>query len=175
MYQISIYFNKIANSMITYYINHVAVVSGNSFMIDNQVPPHITLSSFNTKDEAAVISALEEASKNWQQGKIKYVTTGTFFPFVLYIAPVLNEYLHGLSVDIYNALEPIEGIEIYKYYKPFQWIPHTTIGKTLSQEEMQKAFRLMQTDFNVFDAKVVKIGLAKTNPYRDIWEYELNL
>ena len=51
MYLISIYFDKKTEIRIQSYINDVANVSGNSFMIDNHVPPHITVSAFETLNE----------------------------------------------------------------------------------------------------------------------------
>jgi hypothetical protein len=37
---------------------------------------------------------------------------------------------------------------------------------------MREAFEVLQKSFGVFESKVVKIGLAKPNPHRDIkiWE-----
>ena len=173
MYLISIYFDEKANAAISRYIHHVAKESGNLFMEENQVPPHITISAFEAQDEGAVIKELEQLVSNWQQGKIQYVSVGAFFPYVLYITPVLNTYLHHMTQKIYDTFCDKEGVKISKYYRPFQWLPHTTIGKKLTKEEMQKAFEVMQRQFTVFDATVVKIGLAKTNPHRDIWMYEL--
>ena len=56
---------------------------------------------------------------------------------------------------------------------PFNWIPHTTIGKKLSKEEMKIAFDVLQNSFGMFSGRVVKIGVAKTNPYEDIFSQEL--
>lgn len=52
-------------------------------------------------------------------------------------------------------------------------LPHITVGKKLSTEEMKIAFNVMQNQFGAFEGKVTKIGLAKTNPYYDIITYEL--
>ena len=60
------------------------------------------------------------------------------------------------------------------HYMPFQWLPHTTIAKKLSKEQMQTAFEVLQNSFGVFEGKVVRIGLAKPNPHRDIATWVLN-
>ena len=67
----------------------------------------------------------------------------------------------------------IENIKISPYYRPFQWLPHTTLGKKLSKDEMRAAFETLQNSFGMFSGEVVKIGLAKTNPYRDIMNWNL--
>lgn len=54
-----------------------------------------------------------------------------------------------------------------------QWVPHATIGKKLSKEEMLAAFQVLQEQFGVFSSRVVRIGFAKTNPYEELWNFEL--
>ena len=170
MYLISIYFDEETNKTIQKYINQVAEKTGNTFMTDGKVPPHITISAFESKNEERVIKELENAANRVKSGKLQWVTVGQFLPYVIYIAPVLNEYLHSMSQEIYESLKNIEDTKISPYYRPFQWLPHTTIGKKLSQEEMSIAFDILQKNFTMFDGTVTKIGLAKTNPYRDIFE-----
>lgn len=173
MYLVSIYFDDKTNKIIQHYINKVAEKTGNTFMTDGKVPPHITISAFETKQEQKVIEALNKAIMEMKDGQLEWVSVGTFFPHVIYLAPVLSEYLHSVSQNIYDCLEKIEDTIISPYYRPFQWLPHTTIGKKLSNEEMQVAFQILQNDFSLFDGTVVKIGLAKTNPYTDIISWEL--
>jgi hypothetical protein len=38
---------------------------------------------------------------------------------------------------------------------------------------MQQAFEVLQNQFAPMDGKVVRIGIAKTNPHRDIKVWEL--
>ena len=82
--------------------------------------------------------------------------------------PVLNEYLHNLSFLINDSLLSVSDITFNKFYMPMQWVPHTTIGKKLSEEEMIIAFKTLQNNFKMFSGQVTKIGLAKTNPYEEI-------
>lgn len=168
MYLISLYFDKKTNQRIQQYMNQLAKKTGNTAMTDGQVPPHITISAFETKQEEEVIERFKRTALELQSGMIQWVSVGTFLPSVLYIAPVLNEYLHTLSEQIYNSIIDMEDMTIRPCYRPLQWMPHTTIGKKLSREEMLMAFQMMQNQFGVFSGKAVKIGLAKTNPYRDL-------
>ena len=91
MYLVSIYFDEKTNKTIQSYIDQVAHKTGNKFMVEEKVPPHITISAFETKREVDVIEKLDEAVRNIFQGKVQWVSTGVFLPYVLYIAPVLNE------------------------------------------------------------------------------------
>lgn len=173
MYLISIYFDKDTMRKIQGYINKVAKYSGNNFMIDNNVPPHITVAAFQSNDENKVIEVLDRIIKNVGSGDIVFPSIGIFKSSVIYLAPVLNEYLHKLSLEIHEGLLLIDNINISKFYMPFNWIPHATIGKKLSREELFLAFQQLEKSFSIFSGKVTKIALSKTNPYKDVIEWKL--
>ena len=173
MYLVSIYFDEKTNEIIKRHINQVAEHTGNTFMIDAKVPPHITISAFETREEGVAIEALERAVSQLTTGTITWASVGQFFPYVLYLAPVLNKYLHQTSVHIFESLSAKKEISVNKYYQPFQWMPHTTIGKKLRIEEMRTAFAVLQNSFCVFDGAVTEIGLAKPNPHRDIIRWKI--
>lgn len=173
MYLISLYFDEKTNRRIQQYIDQIARKTGNTFMHDGDIPPHITISAFKTTDEALAIQVFHSAVLELKSDSLQWVSVGEFFPNVIYIAPVLNEYLHQMSEKIYTTLTQNDKISVSLYYRPFQWFPHTTIGKTLSKDQMLTAFQIMQHQFGPFTGQVTKIGLAKTNPYRNLAEENL--
>ena len=174
MYLISLYFDEKTSEKIKQYISQVAKKSNNTYMLDANVPPHITISAFDTDNLNPVINVLEEIIPKISQGNLTFASIGFFFPYVIFLQPVLNEYLHNLSVSIYESIDPLENVCIRKCYKPFQWLPHATIGKKLSKSEILSAFTVMQDSFGLFEGTVTKIGLSKTNPYTDIISWNLN-
>lgn len=173
MYLISAYFDEITTFKIQQYIDQVAKKTGNTFMIDNCVPPHITISAFHTKHEEQVIGLLEQKITKLKSEIVQWVSVGTFFPNVIYLIPVLNQYLHTLSLNVYNCITQVENISISSCYQPFCWMPHTTIGKKLTNKEMLEAFQVLQHQFGTFSGQITKIGLAKTNPYKNLAVFEL--
>lgn len=173
MYLVSIYFDEKTSKKIQHYINKVAECTGNTFMLDGSVPPHITVSAFETQDEATAIKSLERAVARLRKGILEWVSVGQFFPYVIFMIPVLNEYLHEMSAIVNEELSSMKGIKISPYYRPFQWLPHTTIAKKLSNEQMRVAFEVLQNSFGMFEGEVVRIGLAKPNPHYDIATWEL--
>ena len=184
MYLVSLYFDDKTDARIRQYINAVAKRTGNTYMLDGKVPPHITISAFESRQERRVIEVLDACVKNLNRdsvqsdaikpGPIQWASAGAFFPHVLYLSPVLNAYLHQLAVTVYDDLQDVEDVLIRKCYQPFFWFPHTTIAKKLSEEEMREGFAVLQNSFGMFSGEVVKIGLAKTNPYEDIAVWELH-
>ena len=53
-------------------------------------------------------------------------------------------------------------------------MPHTTIAKKLTREELMAAFQELEKNFTIFSGMVTRIALSKTNPYEDITVWELD-
>lgn len=174
MYLISIYFDKNTEKILQRLIDKVAINSGNRYMIEAKVPPHITISAFETNEEDKIVELLDKNIHHIGCGTLNWVSIGVFNPHVIFLSTVLNEYLHKLSVFVHENISSIPKVSISRFYLPFQWIPHTTIAKKLLDEEMTLAFETLQNNFCVFSGRVTRIGLSKTNPYREIsiWDLE---
>lgn len=173
MYLVSLYFDDNTSRKIQRLIDKTAYKSGNTFMIDGDVPPHITIASFQTDQESKVIELLEEKIKDIKSEMVTFASIGVFKSSVIYLAPILNEYLHNLCLNINEGISYIENIYISKFYLPFQWIPHVTIGKKLNNEQLLLAFQELSKEFFIFNGEVTRIGLSKTNPYKEIVEWKL--
>ena len=172
MYLISVYFDKKTEHRMQSYINAVETNCGNTFMTDNSVPPHMTMMAFETLDEKTIVEVLDITLSQIKRNKIEWVTVGTF-PTVIFIQPVLNEYLHTLSSALYEEIVKVPDTKVSKYYKPFSWLPHVTIAKQLSDEEVRKSFETLHKSFRMFEGNIIRIELAKKNPYRVIASWEL--
>lgn len=170
MYLVSAYFDDTTCKRIQSFIDAVAHESGNAFMLDNHVPPHMTITAFEARPEAEAKLKImvEQVCSGMKRGALQWMAVGTFFPYVIYIEPVLNHYLQALSIQFYEAADKLGEVRINKYYRPYNWIPHTTVGKKLRAEEMQAAFAVMQKHFCPIEGEIVRIGLAKPNPHRDL-------
>lgn len=174
MYLVSVYFDEKSSRVISRYIEKIADKTGNTFMTDNHVPPHLTIASVETKDETGLMEKMNVLKERLRKGKIQLVSVGALFPYVLYITPVLNQYLEQMAEEVHKQLTELTDIKLSRYYQPMQWLPHLTVGKKLTKEQMREAFSLMQEHFVQMEVSVTEIGLAKTNPHKDIVRIELN-
>lgn len=174
MYLVSVYFDEKSAKAIERYIVRIAERTGNTFMTDNHVPPHMTISAIEARQGSLLVPALERIRERIGKGTVRIVSVGLLLPYVLYLTPVLNGYLQELSGAVYDGMKNIPETKISEYYRPMQWLPHITVGKTLSREQVQTAVALLQESFAPFDAEVVRLGLAQTNPHRDIWAVNLD-
>lgn len=66
-----------------------------------------------------------------------------------------------LQGKVYNVIKDILEVIVSKYYQPYSWLPHMTIGRKLDKNQMAAAFKVMQDDFVPFDEKYVKLGWQK--------------
>ena len=178
-YLVSLYFDENTNKRIFKHMQAVAEVTGNQYMIVNRVPPHITVSSLEIDETTGndVIKRLEdkisELLEGLPSGEVQWIGCGAFMNSVLYLSLVLNTYLQDIMQRVYDAVSECPAAEISRFYQPFQWLPHTTIGKKMTAEELVKGFETVQVNFRVLQGKVVKVGLAKVSPYDEIAVWNL--
>ncbi len=168
MYLVSAYFDEEADRIIRRHIERIVEKTGNSFMPDNKVPPHMTISSLEARSADVLIPAFEELKGRIKVGEIQVVSMGQMMPYVFYLTPVLNDYLSGMSNTVFDKFSDIPDVTVSKFYRPGSWLPHITIAKTLTKEQMKTAFEVMQNGFAVFDAKIIRLGLSRVNPHEDV-------
>lgn len=173
MYLITAYFDEKATRQLERYLNRIAEKTGNDFMAKHNVPPHLTITSIEARSERVLQEPFQLLQGQLSSGKIKFVSIGQLLPYVFYTTPVLNDYLQQLSRSVYDVFEKIPETNISKYYRPGSWLPHVTLGKTLTKEQMRGAFEGMQEYFQPFEAKIIALGLSKVNPHEDVVRFSL--
>ena len=173
MYLVSAYFDPVSTKRLQAWIAQIAAASGNHYMLEKQVPPHLTLSAVEARSADVLTPALRPLEGRLCRGAVQFVTVGQLFPYVLYTMPVLNAYLQDLSLAVSAAVSGIPETAVSRYYRPHSWLPHVTLAKTLSPEQMRLAFAVVQENFAVFQAQVTELGLAKVNPHDDVLRFEL--
>ena len=100
MYLVSVYFDKTAVHILQRYINKIAEKTGNSFMTDNNVPPHMTISAIEARSENALLGAMDNLRNSLFNGTISIVSVGQLLPYVFYATPVLNGYLQEFILNM---------------------------------------------------------------------------
>ncbi len=72
MYLISVYFDDKSNKIISNYINKIAQKTGNTFMTDNHVPPHLTIMSVEAREEKKLTEVMEQLERSLTKGHISW-------------------------------------------------------------------------------------------------------
>lgn len=173
MYLISVYFDDSTNKILQRYIDQIAKATGNNFMTDHRVPPHMTISSIEARGPEVILPEFEKLRGRLAEGVVSVAAVGQLMPYVFYASPVLNQYLQELMTQVYDCVKDIPETTVSRYYRPYSWMPHITLGKTLEKAQMQAAFQVMQEGFAPFEARITEIGLAKVNPHEDLLRFDL--
>ncbi len=177
MYLLTAYFDDSTTEQLQRVMDEVARQTGNDFMIRNHVPPHLTISAFDQKNPKRAVELFERFSsklreKNLNSNHIYIASSGAFLPSVIYLEAVQNRYLFELSEMAHKEFCADTATRPNRFYLPFQWIPHITIAKQLTDEQMRIAFAVLQQSFHPLEAKIVRFGLSKPNPHIDLAETE---
>ena len=78
-----------------------------------------------------------------------------------------------MACAVNGAVKGLPETIVSPYYQPFSWLPHITLAKQLSEEQMLLTFETLQKRFTSFEGTVTKMGMARTNPHRDLKVWEL--
>ena len=76
MYLVSVYFDDKSNKIISDYINKIAQKTGNTFMTDNHVPPHLTIMSVEAREEDKLTEVMGKLERYLTKGQIQLVSVG---------------------------------------------------------------------------------------------------
>ncbi|WP_310605318.1 hypothetical protein [Anaerosporobacter sp.] len=173
-YAIGLYFDFKTTNKITKIIEAVAQNGANTYMVDTKIPPHLTLSYFQTDHINPIINILNTHTTNWHANNIFFASLGIFVPNVLFIAPVFTEYLQNLNIEINNLIESVATHGDNGHYLPNQWVPHTALAVRLTDAELKASFETATAMFTAFEGQAVKLFLAECNPYKEIATWELH-
>ena len=142
-------------------------------MVANKVPPHITVADFNCADLSNVINSLEVCKDKIKRDFVYFASIGLFNPSVLFLAPVVNEFLVKSCERVNILINETTMINNNRNYLPCQWVPHSTIAAKLSSEELETAFSVTHNNFKAFGGYVTKLALVQNEPRHDIRVWNL--
>ena len=173
MYLISAYFDQRTTKILQKQIDRIARETGNTFMTQNHVPPHMTISAIEARNVDVLVPAMDVLQGKIECGPVQFVSVGQLLPYVCYATPVLNRYLQDLSTQVDEAVQNIPETSVSRFYQPMSWLPHVTLGKTLDKEQMRTAFCVLQESLLPFEGQITELGLAKVNPHEDVARFLL--
>jgi len=168
-YAIALYFDEEIEENINSLILEIANKTENKYMVDNKIPPHITISLFQYNGEInTVMEIVENNISLFHRNSITIASIGIFNPNVLFIAPVINDYLIELNRKVNEIININDKILLDKNYIENQWVPHISLGVKLNENELINGVKTLVENFKVLDIGINRIGLARCNPYKNI-------
>ncbi len=173
-YAVTLEFNKETENKIQEMIDEVAKATGCDYMKQSKIPPHVTVSALVSDNEAVLLSEMEDIAASMQKGSVFFANIGVFNPLVIYLGPVMNEFLQDTCRTVNERLLKYASVGNKGHYLPNQWVPHTAIAVKLTPDALKEAFIIVQERFTAFGATAERIVLARAEPYEEIKSWKLN-
>ena len=128
------------------------------------IPYHITLGTFDTADEALVVSRARAAAAAVDRFTLRLAYIGLFGLNVLFVAPAVKAEL----LDLRHAIAPCSDSA-----DEFPWVAHTTLLMDDRPGAIHSAVPIVAEHFTPFRATVESIGVYEFFPERRIGVYPL--
>ena len=171
-YSLSLSFDKETETRFNDIITRLACSTVNHFMVDNKIPPHVTIAMFNTSEISKAEHAVHSHIQEFAQCELTWASIGTFVPQVLFAAPVVNQQLINACATANSVLEPVAD-SMNAYYQVNSWVPHTTLATKLTMEELTCAFEAASRMFTPLRGCANRLVLVECNPYRELHVWQL--
>jgi len=172
-YAAGLYFDRASDEKFRRLIRRIAQSGANPYMLNHNIPPHVTLACVCANQPQPILDRLERKLAQFRRGDLFWASLGVFVPAVLYAAPVTNAYLLDLNACVNRLLEPVSSAGENGYYLPNQWVPHTALAVQMNREELRLALDAATDDFAAFGGKAEKLFLAQCDPYVELKTWEL--
>ena len=172
-YAVTLEFDKETEKKIQEMIDEVARVTGCDYMKQSKIPPHVTVSALVSDNEEALLSEMESIAESMTKDFIWFASIGIFNPFVIYLGPVMNEFLQNTCRTVNEKLLQYADVGNRGRYLPNQWVPHAAIVVKLTPDTIKEAFAIVQEKFSAFGATAEKIVLARAEPYEELKAWKL--
>ncbi len=172
-YAVTLEFDKISEKKMQEMIEEVARVTGCDQMIQQKVPPHVTVSALEGDNDEALLAEMEEIAAFMSKHTLRFANIGVFNPLVIYLGPIMNEFLLDTCRTVNERLLKYVEVGNKGNYLPNHWVPHVGIALKLTPDALNEAFDIVREKFTPFDATVERIVLVKAEPYEEMKSWEL--
>ena len=173
MFHLALYFDEKTNQKFSFLNKKVEKELHQNYLENHHIPFHLTIATYKEIEEKKFIEQANQLFEKETSQELYFVSIGCFQKSTLYLLPVYNEFLNQLILKIHPAFDEYVSISQKNRYLPYHFVPHVSLSRKLSEQQTNQAFKILNHYFEPFHGKVVKIVLAKTNPYQEIKIWDL--
>jgi len=175
-YAVSLHFSQKVNEIVISTLQAIADEIGNRFMIDNKIPPHITIGAFHAtrEEEAKLLQLVEEFAQGQKAGSVQFSKVGDFNGKVLFLQPEKNNFLSEINKKLHTLLLPEFEKAENGYYLPDIWFPHTTLATRLNQSQFSVAEEIAKKISLPLEAAIEELAVYQCSPFLELKKFGLN-
>ena len=157
----------------------IAAATGNNYMLDNSVPPHLSLGLFHAEEKKAsemekLFGQFAESLKSNSTGlSLNFNGADNFADKVIFLSVARDESLMKLNRDLHQLFLPHFEAGDNRNYLPENWVPHIALAVKLDQQQFEKGFSAAKRFPLPKSAKITSATLAKCNPYNEVLKYTI--
>ena len=175
-YAVSLHFSQKVNEIVISTLQAIADETGNRFMIENKIPPHITIGAFHAtrEEEAKLLQFVEEFAQRQKAGTVQFSEVGDFNGKVLFLKPDKNLFLSEINKELHTLLLPKFEKAENGYYLPDIWFPHTTLATRLNQNQFSAAKEIAKIISLPLEAPIQELAVYQCSPFLELKKYKLS-
>ena len=175
-YAVSLHFSQKVNDIVISTLQAIADETGNRFMIENKIPPHITIGAFHAarEEEAKLLKLVEEFARGQKAGTVQFSEVSDFNGKVLFLKPEKNLFLSEINNALHNLLLPEFEKAENGYYLPDIWFPHTTLATRLNQSQFSAAKEIAKQISLPLEAAIEELAVYQCSPFLELKKFELS-
>ncbi|MBO4640733.1 MAG: 2'-5' RNA ligase family protein [Treponema sp.] len=178
-YAVTLYLDSQTNELILEAMRDIAVTTGNNYMLDNSVPPHLSLGLFHAEEKKAsemekLFGQFAESLKSNSAGlSLNFNGPDNFADKVIFLSVARDKPLMKLNRDLHQLFLPHFEAGDNRNYLPENWVPHIALAVKLDAQQFAKGFSIAKRFPLPKSAKITSATLAKCNPYNEVLKYTI--
>ncbi len=174
-YAVSLHFSRKVNEIVISTSQAIANETRNLFMIENKIPPHITIGAFHAArdEEEKLLQLVKEFSQGQKAGTVQFSDVGDFNGKVLFLKPEKNLFLSEINNALHALLLPEFEKAENGYYLPDIWFPHTTLATRLNQSQFSAAEKIAKQITLPLEAAIGELAVYQCSPFLELKKFSL--
>jgi len=174
-YAVIVYFDHKSEGKIRRIQNEVSRVTGNTYLSDNKILPHITLSLFSKESYQEILEDLAAFASELRDVSVSLSSIGIFnsSPAVVNLLPVVSDELIRIHTSLTGILsQHISDFD--PYYERADWVPHCAVAVNINPNELTGAIETTCSLFTPMTCTFSTLSLVECNPYSKIADWKIS-
>lgn len=149
--------------------------SGNTYIFDNEIHPHVTLSLFTRDHYEDLFDDLAEFASRLHNVVLVMSSIGIFrsTTSVVSLFPVLSENLAQIHADLRDILDG-RNCEFHAFYERPRWVPHCSLAVSVTFGQLMQ---VLGTVCDLYDepikCRAASLVLTECEPCREIMRWPI--
>lgn len=155
--------------------SEVSRVTGNTYLSDNRILPHITLSLFSKESYQEILEDLASFAPELKDISISLSSIGIFnsTPAVVNLLPVVSDELIRIHENLKEKLSRYIS-DFNPYYERANWVPHCAVAVNISPDELPGSIEITCRLFTPMTCTLRTLSLVECDPYSKVFDWNIN-